>query len=299
MDHRAALAAIPPDRKSILHARSDIRGLVHLAGHLGAIALTGTAIATGIPGWPLLLVPHGVLLVFLFTLTHECTHKTPFRTGWLNEGIGHLTGTLIFLPFTWFRYFHLAHHKYTNDPLRDPELTGGERPETWPALLLYLSGWDYWRGAAATFWTMAFGTISAPYLPQRKHSAMRRDARWMLAAYLLAALSLPITPILFWLWLLPLLIGQPVLRIYLLAEHGRCPPVANMLENSRTTFTNRIVRTLAWNMPYHAEHHAAPNVPFHRLPDLHADLAPHLKSTAPGYAAFARDYAGRMSAADN
>ena len=93
-----------------------------------------------------------------------------------------------------------------------------------------------------------------------------------------------------WLWLLPLLIGQPFLRAYLLAEHGLCPPVANMLENSRTTFTNRIVRFLAWNMPYHAEHHSYPNVPFHRLPAFHRLTQAHLKSTSDGYAEFTGDY---------
>lgn len=28
-------------------------------------------------------------------------------------------------------------------------------------------------------------------------------------------------------------------------------------------------RKLAWNMPYHAEHHAWPSVPFHFLPFVH------------------------------
>lgn len=93
---------------------------------------------------------------------------------------------------------------------------------------------------------------------------------------------------------LPALFGQPFLRGYLLAEHGRCPCVANMLENSRTTFTTRLVCFLAWNMPYHAEHHRYPVVPYYRLPDLHADLRAELKSTANGYGAFTADYARNL-----
>ena len=95
-------------------------------------------------------------------------------------------------------------------------------------------------------------------------------------------------------WVLPALLGQPFLRLYLLAEHGRCPFVANMFENSRTIFTNRLVRFLAWNMPYHAEHHAYPAVPFHRLPELHALARPHLRVTEAGYAAFHRKYAADL-----
>ena len=97
--------------------------------------------------------------------------------------------------------------------------------------------------------------------------------------------------VLFWVWLLPLLIGNPFLRGYLLAEHARCPHVADMFENTRTTFTNRIVRWLAWNMPYHAEHHAYPAIPFHRLPDFHDHCARHLKVTHRGYADFNIGYA--------
>ena len=81
------------------------------------------------------------------------------------------------------------------------------------------------------------------------------------------------SPALLWVWIVPILLGQPFLRAYLLAEHARCPHVANMLENTRTTFTTALVRLIAWNMPFHAEHHAYPAVPFHKLPRFHAVVA--------------------------
>jgi fatty acid desaturase len=46
-------------------------------------------------------------------------------------------------------------------------------------------------------------------------------------------------------------------------------------------------------MPYHVEHHVAPNVPFHRLPELHRSMRDQLKVTANGYAAFTRDFLDR------
>ena len=106
----------------------------------------------------------------------------------------------------------------------------------------------------------------------------------------LAALSLVFSDLLFWIWVLPLLLGMPFLRLYLLAEHGRCAFVANLFENARTTYTNRIVRFLAWNMPYHVEHHAIPNVPFHNLPALHQEMLGHHKVISDGYAAFTKEY---------
>jgi len=61
-----------------------------------------------------------------------------------------------------------------------------------------------------------------------------------------------------------------------LAEHTGCAQAPNMLENTRTTYTNAFVHFFAWNMPHHAEHHAYPAVPFHALPKLGALLAAEL-----------------------
>ena len=290
-DHKTFLSALSPAERTAL-LQQDTRGaLLHFALHLGLILACGSYIAWGLPYWGLLLVPQGILLVFLFCLSHECTHATPFGPTWLNALVGHLVAPLLALPFVWFRYFHLAHHKHTNDPAQDPELLGEGRPDTWESYVLYLSGWTYWRSAVRTLFAHAQGDVDAPYLPEGKHKAMIIEAQVILALYALCLFALPFLPILFWVWILPVLLGQPVLRFVLLAEHGLCPFVSNMLENSRTTRSVRFMRWLAWNMPYHAEHHVYPSVPFQNLPVLHAYLKPHLKTTSDGYAAFHKGFA--------
>jgi fatty acid desaturase len=40
-----------------------------------------------------------------------------------------------------------------------------------------------------------------------------------------------------------------------------------------------------WNMPFHAEHHLFPAVPFHRLPALHDQIGNRFSHVEPGYAA--------------
>lgn len=119
----------------------------------------------------------------------------------------------------------------------------------------------------------------------------------MLAGYaLLGAASITLgSDLLLGVWVLPALLGQPFLRAYLMAEHGRCPHVADMLANTRTTFTTALVRRLAWNMPYHAEHHAYPAVPFHALPRFHLLVREHLKTTERGYARFHRRFAAGLT----
>jgi len=290
MDHKTLVATLPKDELARLNALSDAPGLRHLAGHLALIAGFGLWIAQGWPLWQLALVGQGIAICFLFTLEHEATHKTPFTTAWLNEWVGRITGFVILNPFEWFRYFHLAHHRHTNIPDKDPELLSGAKPETWPAYLTHISGLPYWWTMACQTVTNARGRDPGDYVPKRAHARIRKEARVMLAGYALCALSLVLTPLLLWVWLLPCLIGQPFLRLYLLAEHGRCAFVANMLENTRTTFTNRAVRFLAWNMPYHVEHHSLPQVPFHQLPALHDHMQGHHHVTADGYARFTADY---------
>ncbi len=286
MDHQAVLAALPPETRAGLAEVTSAEGLRHLALHLGLIALGIAGMAS--PLWPLALVPLGLALTFLFTLEHECTHRTPFR-GALSDWVGRASGLVLILPFEWFRWFHMAHHRHTNQP-GDPELEGA-RARGARALAWQISGLPYWRAEIALLLRLAAGRAEDCFLPKGARPRAVLEARAMLALYALGFLLAP--KVLIWFWVLPMLVGQPFLRLYLMAEHGDCPQVADMLANTRTTFTNRIVRFLAWNMPYHAEHHALPTVPFHRLPALHGLMRAHLKVTAEGYAAFTRDYLAR------
>jgi fatty acid desaturase len=289
MDHKAFVAALEPGVKAALTKRKDGPGLRHLALHGGAILACGLWIALGWPLWWALLPVQGVLIVFLFTLEHEATHKTPFAHAALNEGVGRACGFLLLLPFEWFRYFHLAHHRWTNIPGRDPELAGG-KPDTLRAWVWHVSGLPYWLSQGRLVRALCAGGGGADYLPAGAMKRVQAEARWMVAGY---AGLLVLWPGVVWVWIVPVLLGQPVLRLYLLAEHGDCPQVANMFQNTRTVFTDRLMRFLAWNMPYHTEHHVYPAVPFHRLPDLHALMKAELRVTADGYAAFTMDYLAR------
>lgn len=291
-DHKAFLSGLPADLREAMTARSDGPGLRHLAGHLGAILGMGALIAGGVPGWWILLPVQGVLIVFLFTLEHEATHRTPFRTVWLNDWAGRLAGVLLVLPFEWFRAFHMAHHRWTNLPGKDPELAGST-PTTWTEWVWHVSGLPYWWSELRLMARLVAGRVTEDFVAEGAKRRVAAEARWMAVTYGLAGASLFWTPLLLWVWVVPVLLGQPALRLYLLAEHGDCPEVTNMFENTRTTFTTKGMRWLAWNMPYHVEHHVWPTVPFHRLPEVHGLMQDELRVTAEGYAAFTQAYLAR------
>lgn len=294
MDHRSFLASLSAQTRARLTERSDRAGLLHLGGHLGAILFIGGLIAARVPLWGLLLPVQGVLIVFLFTLQHECLHKTPFATKRLNETVGYLAGFANLLPFTWFRHFHLAHHRHTNIPGKDPELAE-EKPETLRQWLWHVSGLPFWMAGIRLLFRLSVGRERPEWLADKHRPQAEREARMVLACLAFALASLILSPLLLWVWFLPALLGQPALRLYLLAEHGDCPRVADMFRNTRTTYTNGPVRFLAWNMPYHTEHHVFPSVPFHRLPELHRLMRGQLQVTAEGYGRFTRDYLRRRS----
>ena len=274
-----------------LYPRSDTRGLKHLAGHLLLIAVATVLVyqsagsALYLPGAFVL----GMVVIFLFAPLHETIHRTAFRSRFLNDTVATLAGFILLLPPRWFRAFHLHHHRYTQIEGRDPELTD-KKIASPGQYLTHVSGLPYWRDAVVTLIRHAFGYVSAPYIVERATPPVIREARAYLTAYLLiAVLSIGFqsaAAVTF--WLIPVLLGQPVLRLYLLAEHTGCPLVPDMLRNSRTTITSATVRFLAWNMPYHAEHHACMALPFHALPKAHALFRDRIHTLTPGYLAFNR-----------
>jgi fatty acid desaturase len=51
-------------------------------------------------------------------------HGTAFATRSVNRLLGTVLGFLILRGSRWYYWFHWSHHRYTNDPARDPELSG-------------------------------------------------------------------------------------------------------------------------------------------------------------------------------
>jgi fatty acid desaturase len=263
---------LPPAVIQRLTQRSNAKGFTQLAAHLALLVLAGFALGASQDSmWLLVTLPiYAALLIFLFAALHETIHYTVFRTRWLN-------------------------HRHTQNPELDPELLD-MRPLIRRHYWWYLSGLPTWWQALKSIWRHATVGVDEPYIEPRHHSMVINEARLHLAGYaLLLLLSLLYaSTFLWWYWILPALLGQPLLRLYLLAEHSGCDLGANMLENSRTTYTVPWLNFLAWNMPYHAEHHYLASVPFHALPALHAYTGQRVKYRGDGYYRVNREIAARQ-----
>lgn len=291
MNHKAFLDTLSTAQRTSLTRTSNRAGLRHLAAYLFCVMCLSAYVLAQAPFWPVAMVGLGIMLAFFFTLQHECTHNTPFRSRWLNMLVGQITGLLLFQPFLWFRYFHMAHHRHTNIVGKDPELGDLPKPDSWFAFILHLSTITYWRDKFIVLFDNGIRGRQADYIPKNKSLMVRSEALFMLLFYgVTGAALLYGHDWLLYVWIIPLMIGFPVLRLYLLAEHGRCPHVADMFLNTRTIYTNRLIYFLTWNMPFHTEHHILPAVPFYNLPAFNKYTKQHLSVTSDGYGPFTSSY---------
>jgi fatty acid desaturase len=297
---KATTALIDRQPLAELNTLRDGPGWRRLASHLATVLLGGVLWRLdGLP-WALRLlglVLSGIGLATCFAPLHECGHRTAFRSKRLNDGVAWLMGLLSFYNSTFYRRYHQWHHRYTHQPGLDPELEDPV-PTTLAGYLREISGWNWWTGKLRGHARLLWADLSAiPYMSPELIPQIRRSIRLQFAVYgVLAALSLiAANGFLFWSWLLPLAIGQPVLRLLLLAEHTGCAYGDDGLANTRTTLTLAPVRWLMWNMPFHAEHHLYPSLPFHALPAAHRWIGPRLQHLDRGYLAVHRDLLGRLA----
>jgi fatty acid desaturase len=305
--HAAAVAVIPGelmdievvamhglDRETIrrLSRRSDPRGLLQLAAHLALLSATG--IWVWITRGSLWLAPaivlHGVTLNFLFCPLHESVHRTAFASRWINDTVAWICGAVLLLPPEYFRLFHFAHHRFTQDRAQDPELMQADVRSV-GSYLWRVSGLPNWYNRLTVTLRHALtGRVAEPYVPESKRVLVVREARILWGCYALllgiSCIFARVDALIY--WVLPAIAGQPVLRLFLMAEHSGCDFSDNMFANTRTTYTNRAVQLLAWQMSYHAEHHAFPSVPFHTLARVNELSRDRLAVTAPGYLALHR-----------
>jgi fatty acid desaturase len=285
---RSGSGLIPRAQLARLNRLSNGPATRRLISHLATVVAGGAV--WGQAPWPLPvrllgLLICGVGLASCFAGLHECCHRTAFRNRRANDVAAWLLGLLSFYNATAYRRYHQWHHRYTHQPGLDPELDDPV-PTSLGAYLLELSGWHWWRGKLRSYAQLLWGDLSAvPYLSPELIPTVRRSVWLQWGVYLaLAVLSLGWAHgFLLRFWLLPLAVGQPLLRFVLLAEHSGCSFSADGTRNTRTTSTMAPLRWLMWNMPFHAEHHLYTSLPFHALPEAHRVLAPQLHHVDRGY----------------
>lgn len=257
-----------------LNERSDLYGGLQMVSHWGVIAIVGYLHWLAMGTWLVVLTGFllGVLLNFLYAAQHELSHSTVFKTRKLNEVFGRIIGFVEFYPRDFDQVMHFAHHSHTGNWERDGELV--REPYTLGMYLLWVSGITYWRNRIFGIVRRARGVIVEPFIRKQEEAMIIRESRIHLALYtaifVVSAVTATWAVLMF--WVLPLLLTKPVHQLQNTIEHLGLSHEDDILENTRSTRTNAVMRWLCWQMPYHTAHHIFPSVPFWKLRELNAKI---------------------------
>jgi len=267
---------------------SDFAGFVQLMYHGGCAAVAAYVVHLGLQAQsaPILMageVMLGFVSSFYFMGFHEFIHNTAFATKCINKMLATVTGFFIFRGANWFWCFHWLHHRYTQDPERDPELSGGSSDLMDPAKSVYmymrfLTGWPFGFERSFKMVKMAMGLHIDSWVEEADLvTTVRIESALYVLGYVAfavgAVMNANIQAFVIWYWLVPHMLGAGHLRFYQFAEHRACETGdftdLDAWGSGRTTATWFFYRRLAWNMPFHIEHHAWPAASFDQLPAVH------------------------------
>ncbi|MCZ7582604.1 MAG: fatty acid desaturase family protein [Deltaproteobacteria bacterium] len=279
----------------------EIRQVTRPTDRQGALAVgTSWALITG--AFALAAWRPGVATIFvalvilggrhlgLAILMHECSHRSLFRTKWLNDVVGKwLCAEPVWQHLDKYRKHHLAHHAHTGtaaDPdlvLADPfpvsgmsvtrkflrDLTGIAGAKRLYALLAMDTGYiEYTASAGAKFIDQTGRT---------KWDVVKTGWRNMRGMLLTNGVLLGVLALAGHAWLYLLWIGAYLttfslfVRVRSMAEHGCTDKTDDQLYNTRTIIAGPIARlTVApHRVNYHLEHHLLATTPHYKLKRLH------------------------------
>lgn len=236
-----------------------------------------TLFATGVlPAWIALPIL-GALTYFAYTPLHEAVHGNIHggqeRYKWLNDLCGYLVAPLIAIPFASHRLEHFTHHRYTNQPDKDPDYM--------------VSGMGRGFVPALTTVVRFLGIQNSFFVKQHWGSASLKD-RTVYCLEVLVSIG--------WRVAFVMLVDQPwtlavIVLGYLLggfftaywfAYRPHIPyQDPKRYRNTSSLIMPRWMKPLEWfwlGQNLHSIHHLFPRVPFYRYHALHRDIEPVMRA---------------------
>ncbi len=267
---------VPAKTLKALRTRSDMRGWLKVASHLGGIAANSIVLLALWGTWlaiPLFMI-QGILINCLYAGVHELSHNTVFKTQRYNELFGRLFCLLLLMGRDQDKFEHFQHHRHTQDVELDAEIVGA-KPFNLLTYGLYFSGVSYWPNRILEVLKLANGQRGDwPHLSDAQLSKVHKEARVMMAIYVLMFILSVVfqSTALLMLWLLPMFTMKWFHMLQNTIEHTGMPHEDDIWLNTRTVAAGPLMQWLLWNMPYHTAHHTYPMIPFYRLPELHREI---------------------------
>ena len=215
-----------------------------------------------------------VNMALVYLPTHEAQHDIIARPGtrlrWLNELVGHATSWMLVYPFEVLRVTHLDHHRHTNDPEKDVDITT-KAPGPWSAIWQTIRqrqpnakrNSDY---AAAVFRAGRLDLIALSIAYKLGFIAILGALAWN--GYALEALFL---------WWLPYQIAISYIVFFLSWAPHHPGTETGRYRNTRS-WRSKVGNLGSMGMQFHIVHHLHPYIPLYRTPMAYHEMKPILEA---------------------
>lgn len=279
-----------------LTKKSNAKGFLQSVGHLALSAATGiiTILLFERHEWAAFAVAlwiHGTIYSFIPGLvTHELSHRTVFRTAWINDAFLRIYSLLGWVNFHHYRRSHTFHHMYTLFPEGDREVELPVNPTLRVLQLAGLFTFDF-----RIFANVVGGTIALAFagrfrgffkhewsdaiFPEEDRKGRRTAVNWARLVLLFHAAVLAISAVTHvWMLVVVVSLGTFVAGwwkyfIGMTMHSGLRDNVADFRKCARTIKLDPFSRFLYWHMNFHAEHHMYGAVPCYNLGKLSREIA--------------------------
>lgn len=279
---------VAPETIKALNVRSDIIGTLFFFLHVCVLLVSGSIVILAFSyGWYFssffVLLFYGTFFSFLgwAGLSHELAHGTVFKTIYLNKITLSIVSFLLWNNKTYFKYSHALHHKFTLKSDKDYEVRVPVRVNRALLIVGFFSGiHDFYKVFRFTI-KNAFNVVEGPLANSvfedggSKRKNLVQDARMILIGHILLSMVLLSfnLPEIIVLTTFGNFISPSLSKLLGFCQHiGMESDVDDLRLSTRTIIIPKFLSFFYWNMNYHLEHHAYPNVPFYNLPLLHEEL---------------------------
>lgn len=231
-----------------------------------------------VPLWAAFVVSY-LIATAGYVTAHEAMHSTIGRkgtNGWFwNELTGQLSMIPLMFPFSIARVTHLQHHRFPNDPVRDPDYPDGA-PNLRAAL------WKGWLnrqpGKTAQAHHIKKVLLEQVGTPEAKR-ALKETALVQLAGTLffigmaLAGYAMEIAMV----WWLPRWLALIHTHVFFSWETHHPQTGRGRYDNTRI-FRSSVGSFLSMWIEFHLIHHLYPNIPMHLTKKAYFEMKPILEA---------------------
>jgi beta-carotene hydroxylase len=225
-----------------------------------SVAATALALRGAIPVWAAVVL-NTACSYAAYSVLHEASHGLISTNRMLNDNFGRIGMLMVSVTpfFRAYRFLHMTHHRFTNDPVKDPDYFCGSGP-AWMLPIRWM--------------VMDTAYVKTYFLPGHYDSRPREEKIEFWLSMLFAAVVITVFAFQGWMWEFLVYYFIPTrIALFLLAITfdylPHYPHDTRADDNKYRATANRVgmewlLNTLFIGHNYHLSHHLYPTAPFYR-----------------------------------